>query len=178
MGTHHFFPYLSELLNLLYVIAVVPVLFYYLRRLTKRELTHKWLILVIYIAIFYSYFDIVQNISRDGDHQEYYENGVLKNQGAFINGGREGVHRFYREDGTLGAEWSFRNNKAHGLAKAYYPTGELKVLAPYKNGKREGVAKIFYPTGELLVESFFKNDILINRKTYDEDGILVKEENF
>lgn len=178
MFNHDALYYLLEFLNLIYVLACVPIFFIYLERLKKKKYNKRLLVIAIYFLVFMAYLELNEGIYKSGDHQEYYKNGVVKSWGVFVLGSREGIHRFYNEDGSLQIEWIFKNDKANGPAKRYYPTGEVMIVCPYKNGLKDGLTNVYYRSGKLMAESLYVNDILTSRKTYNEAGQLTKEENF
>jgi antitoxin component YwqK of YwqJK toxin-antitoxin module len=64
------------------------------------------------------------------------------------------VTRAYYDSGRLWTEESYKDNEPHGTSKEFYPGGEIKYIDTYKKGQK------------------------INRKTYDESGKLLSEQDY
>ena len=88
------------------------------------------------------------------------------------------VRRFYYESGELKEEASYNKGKQEGLTKTYYVSGPLRWEANYKEGKQEGLTKEYYRNGEIFYIDTYKDDQLIKKKSYDETGKLVLEQDF
>ena len=64
------------------------------------------------------------------------------------------------------------------VRRFYYESGELKEEASYNKGKQEGLTKEYYRNGEIFYIDTYKDDQLIKKKSYDETGKLVLEQDF
>lgn len=87
--------------------------------------------------------------------KEYYEDGTLFKEGKLKNEKREGFWKSYRPNGILWSEGNFKNGHRNGVTTTYHPNGNIYYLGEYTNGSKSG-----------------------NWKFYNNEGKLVKEENF
>ena len=87
----------------------------------------------------------------DGVVKEYYKSGKLKGEGTIKNGKVEGIVKEYYESGKLKAEWCIKNGVPDGTTKKYYESGSIRCIDTYKNGQK------------------------IDRKSYDQQGNLIKD---
>lgn len=109
----------------------------------------------------------LRNNKKNGKAQSFYINGVLKEEGEWVDDKQEGVWNYYRDDGSLSAIVNFKNdtqdgvstfynpNKLvneesvfvagllNGVTKKYYDNGRLKEVSNWLSGKREGVTIIY-----------------------------------
>ena len=79
---------------------------------------------------------------RDGEYQEWYENGKMKEFG------------------------NYKSGKQDGLWKSWYKNGKLQEMGTYKDGYKDGVWKTWYENGKL--ESTWQYDAEVEKrpKTY------------
>ena len=102
-----------------------------------------------------SYYQKVDGKEVLVKEKHYHENGVLKMEGAFLNGKREG-------------EW-----------RAYFNTKKLQSVGVFKGGIRTGKTQIYYPNGAVRYEGQYENDQQTGRwKFYNQAGQLVQEKNY
>lgn len=101
--------------------------------------------------------DNVQTVETNpNQHLEYHPNGALKIEGKLNDSGRR-----------------------QGLWLSYYDNGIKWSESYYSNGDRDGHSITFFPNGAIRYVGEYKNDEKVgNWKFYDEEGNLVKEENF
>lgn len=66
----------------------------------------------------------------------------------------QGVHTHYREEGPLADETT------------------------YKDGQRDGLSRSYYPDRKVAVEAIYKEDHLVSKKEYDENGKLTSNETY
>ena len=86
---------------------------------------------------------------------EYYETGQVKMEGGKKDGLREG-------------EWT-----------AYLPDGRVQSHGYFEKGKRTGAATVYWTNGNLREEGFYKEGHICGHwKWYDEQGILIREEDY
>lgn len=110
-----------------------------------------------------------------GDLIELYETGELKGEASYKDGKKNGPEKMYYLNGQLLVERNFKDGKIDGLQKNYYESGELEGELFYKDGKKEGIAKVYYKNGQLSGEWVFKDGVLMEQKSYAEDGNLVSK---
>jgi antitoxin component YwqK of YwqJK toxin-antitoxin module len=86
---------------------------------------------------------------------EYYETGEVKMEGAMKDGKREGTWKAYLRDGRPWSIDEFKNGDLDGSSTVYWENGNLRWEGKYKAGKHVG-----------------------HWKWYDEQGILLREEDY
>lgn len=87
--------------------------------------------------------------------KEYYENGIIKMEGAYVNDLRTG-------------EWT-----------SYFPDGKVQSTGFYEDGLRTGKAKIFHENGQLWMDGFYTNDHKCGEWVfYDEQGYEFTRQNY
>ncbi|MDP2653347.1 MAG: toxin-antitoxin system YwqK family antitoxin [Candidatus Omnitrophota bacterium] len=138
----------------------------------------------------------------NGTYREYFPNGVLKKEAHYIDGKITGLFRTYYENAQIEQEAVYRDGRIDGLYKAYYDNGIPHQEKIYKDGKLNGVHRAYDEKGILFFEISYKDDvqegtdkiydqsgvlqfmdtyrsgICVNRKTYDEFGVLKYDQNF
>ena len=95
---------------------------------------------------------------KNGKGKEYYDTGILKFEGEYINGkrwngkgynkngliqfeiidGKGEIKEFY-EDGKLKFEGEYLNGEKNGKGKEYYDNGNIKFEGEYLNGEKNGI---------------------------------------
>lgn len=103
----------------------------------------------------------VPELAKPEFKTELYKNGVVKREGAFINGKAEGTHKEYSPEGELtktlvyskgvvvaeGVVDSLDNKQ--GFWKEYYATGNLRAVGDYLHNKRVGDWTFYYENGKI-----------------------------
>ena len=74
------------------------------------------------------------NSSKHGDYETFYDNGVLRSTGTYIDGKKEGLHKWWYSDGTLEREGSYTKGKKDGVYRWWYISGQLYIKGEYNNG--------------------------------------------
>lgn len=92
---------------------------------------------------------------------EYYDNGTIKNEGAFIDGKEEGLHRKYSPEGKPEMVKLFNKGilcaegfldtigNKQGTWTEFHPNGSIKAKGFYKNNKKVGDWIYYYENGKL-----------------------------
>jgi len=114
----------------------------------------------------------------DGVVRAYHSNGVLVGEMSYEHGKLEGIERTYYKNGNLRSETTYKNGKREGVIKKFYGGGTVSAESHYKNDTLEGITTHYYRTGVVSDIYTYKNGQLVNRKTYDEKGILRLERDF
>jgi antitoxin component YwqK of YwqJK toxin-antitoxin module len=110
---------------------------------------------------------------------DYYPNGKMKTQVAFVNGHRHGIERGYYETGELRTEIPMVHGRAHGIAKGFYPNGQLKTVEPNVNGQLLGRVTHWHDNGIKAVEAFQdKNGLVGAWISWDRRGVKEKMETY
>ncbi len=93
--------------------------------------------------------------------KEYFENGKVKNQGAFVDDKAVGIHTTYAKSGKVveskkysSSGWVLykgiidRKGKRQGDWTYFYKSGKVKSTGKYKNNRRVGEWEFFYENGK------------------------------
>lgn len=95
-------------------------------------------------------------VEDPNQHLEYHPNGALKIEGRLNDKGeRQGLWLSYYDNGIKWSESYYSAGNRDGHSITFFPNGAIRYVGEYKNDEKVG-----------------------NWKFYDEEGILVKEENF
>ncbi len=115
---------------------------------------------------------------QDGTYKSFYPNGQLKLEENYKDGKLEGIYRNYYEEGHLHQERTYKQGLLNGAFKAYDQNGVLYFETHYKDDKKDGTENTYYMNGVVQYQDTYKDGLLLNRKTYDENGELKFSENF
>ena len=66
----------------------------------------------------------------------YFKTGIVKAEGAYLNGMMEGEWRFFREDGQLWQVGHFVAGEKHGSWIRYDRSGQIEYDELFVNGKK------------------------------------------
>ena len=77
------------------------------------------------------------NISDEGTHREWFENGQLKTETHYFDGDKEGDEKHWNEDGILIKHFQYKEDKLFSWQKYYNDDGKLIKKEYYLNGKLE-----------------------------------------
>ena len=91
--------------------------------------------------------------------EEYYQNGVLKSTGKYINKMQEGIWKFYNLDGSMESSGNYTNGKMNGIWNYYYKSGAVNVTGNFDNDLKEGVWKTFDETGKLILSGKYEKGL-------------------
>ena len=95
----------------------------------------------------------------------YYEDGQLKSEENFKNGGYDGLQKWYYEDGLLSVEENYKDNQLEGTLKYYWYNGKIRCEGDYNAGN--GTKKCYTSDGILDEEVIDKDDITTIKKYYE-----------
>jgi hypothetical protein len=113
----------------------------------------------------------------DGPYKTYYAEGQLELDCTFKNEKLHGAFRSYYEDGTLHQEKFYTDGKLDGVFRAFDEKGILYFETTYKKGVQHGADKIYNERGVIQFKDTYENGRKINRKTYDDSGNIVFDQN-
>lgn len=114
----------------------------------------------------------------EGVEKFYYPSGKLESTLSYKDGIQHGPFKYYYEDGQLKQEGAFEAGKIVGLLKTYYPDGQLQEEVTHVDGVTEGPFKEYNPNGTLKAEGAYtskgeKEDLEQGVfLAYDENGEL------
>ena len=86
--------------------------------------------------------NIILNLVKYMNGEEYDYNGILKYEGKYANGKRDGKGKEYYDNNTIEYEGEYANEKRNGKGKEYYYDGKIMYEGEYLNGKRWNVKDI------------------------------------
>lgn len=114
----------------------------------------------------------------NGLFRTYYENGQIEQEAVYEAGEIDGLYRSYYEDGKPHQEKEYDHGQLNGVYKAFDEFGVPFFEITYRNNIQDGTDKIYDQKGVLQYLDTYKSGILINRKTYDEYGMLKFDQYF
>jgi len=147
----------------------------------------------------------LHGIIKNGNHEEYHDNGKLKHRAFYINDKVDGASSYWHENGRLKSEYFYNKGVRTGTWKDYYPSGKLQFIQPfndegiqngtlvsyYENGQKrneqvidngeniDGISyKTWFENGDKEAELTFRNGQMIVRKNWNNWGELVNHEVF
>jgi len=142
---------------------------------------------------------------RHGDHKEYHDNGKIKLKGSFIYDSPEGLILEYYDSGRQKSEKNYHGGKQVGIWKYWLPSGQLRSIQSFNaNGQLHGESvsydtyggiqsKMNYSdglqadgysygkyghTGKIDYEFWHKDGMLVEKKSYSDDGGLLQHQRF
>ncbi|MGW8465060.1 toxin-antitoxin system YwqK family antitoxin [Pseudomonas sp. CLCA07] len=75
---------------------------------------------------------------EQGDFEEWYENGQLKNQKTYKDGKLEGYLRTWYEKGQMNTSVEYKDNLTQGIGRFWAQDGTLSLECHYEAGERQG----------------------------------------
>ena len=102
--------------------------------------------------------------------KNYYENGVLREQGTWKNNTWVGDYKYFYENGKTFYDFAFnQDGKREGRQVYYYQNGNTMYEGNWQDSKEAGVIKEYYEDGSLKSEKNFLNGVLDENsvKNYD-----------
>lgn len=98
------------------------------------------------------------NRQREGQWTFYYPNGARKGEGAFRANLREGGWKLYASAGYLQAEGAYKADRREGPWKTYYASGRVASQGPYLAGKKHGEWVNYYEDGQVFYRGAYQTD--------------------
>ncbi len=115
---------------------------------------------------------------KNGLMRTYYANGQLEQEAVYVDDNIEGDFRSYYEDGSSHQEKTYVKGKLNGVYKAYDEHGVPFFEITYKDDIQHGPDKIYDQMGVMQFMDTYHDGVLINRKTYNEYGVLMFDQDF
>lgn len=119
-------------------------------------------------------FDSLGNVEKS----YIFKNGIIVGQGIIAaNGQRQGLWKEYYANGKLKAQGAYLNDLRNGEWEFYYANGSIEQKGEYNDaGKPVGKWLWYYSNGALLREENFRNGLLDGVTTeYDLDGKIITQ---
>jgi antitoxin component YwqK of YwqJK toxin-antitoxin module len=111
---------------------------------------------------------------KDGPYVTFYDNGMIREKGRYLNGKKEGSWRSYNSRGQVlqvetYAAGKITNFKKPGVIKkyaTYHDNGRVKAEGIVNNGERDGEWKIYSGKGDLEKIAYFDfGELVVERET-------------
>lgn len=104
---------------------------------------------------------------RNGLEQEYHENGQLKHEALYVNGGIEGTARWWYEDGTPEKAYTITNGVYNGLSEGWYRNGvPAHAMCFDEKGRQHGESLFYHVNGSLRSKQLLEHGKPVEGKSY------------
>lgn len=121
----------------------------------------------------------LHSIIKNGDYEEYYDNGQLKHKAFYINDKVDGVSKYWYDNGQLQKEHYYIKGLRNATWKDYYKSGKVQFIQPFNNkGQYHGTLVSFFENGQKRIEQILENGQNIDGVSYKvwfEDGKIDSE---
>jgi antitoxin component YwqK of YwqJK toxin-antitoxin module len=105
------------------------------------------------------YYSKEEYIGFIGNYESYYENGKLKEKGAYKDDDKDGEWSFYYENGNLKEKGAYKDDDKNGEWSFYFSNGQLeKKYTEDNSGDYTGNYVAYYENGELRFKGEFVDD--------------------
>ncbi|WP_443633585.1 DUF1036 domain-containing protein [Candidatus Marifrigoribacter sp. Uisw_064] len=102
------------------------------------------------------YYSKEEYIGFIGNYESYYENGKLKEKGAYNDDDKDGEWSFYYENGKLKEKGAYKDDDKNGEWSFYFSNGQLeKKYTEDNSGDYTGNYVEYYENGELRYKGEF-----------------------
>jgi antitoxin component YwqK of YwqJK toxin-antitoxin module len=115
------------------------------------------------------------NGQLQGESTFYHENGNLYWSAFYNEGKRDGKVTYYDANGIKTKEIQLKKDVLEGVSYEYHKNGELKKLVYHSNGRLNGEFKEYDTLGNLTFDGRYKDDKLVDFKSFDSDGNVISE---
>jgi len=88
------------------------------------------------------------------------------------------IQKEYYKTGVLKSVESYKNEALYGISREYYETGKLKHAVHYEDNVINGMYNTYYPNTTIWIKDIYVQGTLISHNEYNEQGDIVKAENF
>jgi len=90
-----------------------------------------------------------------------YQSGDNTEKGSYKAGLKDGIWQEFYADGTLKFEGAFVQGSPNGKHKLYYENGKIKEEQYYRMGQKERTWWVFDPDGNVAISYVYANDVLV-----------------
>lgn len=95
---------------------------------------------------------------KNGDHEEYYKSGRIKQKAFYVNDKIEGLSEGWYENGRKAYERYYKNNRQTGTWKSWFENGvQDSVISFNENGLWEGELVWYFSNGKMREKKIIKN---------------------
>ena len=120
-----------------------------------------------------------KNGLKQGPWKFYYDNGILKLEGAYVNDKRHGFFKEYSREGNLLSIEKYINDELQrdvpelrslDVKTDYYPDGKVKIVASFNRGVPEGLRREYNKDGTIAQCYLYKEGEIVAKGIVNEDG--------
>jgi antitoxin component YwqK of YwqJK toxin-antitoxin module len=112
----------------------------------------------------------------NGLARSFAPDGTLISEKRYEDGRLQGISKLYYPSGKIMTEWAYKDEKRDGIALGFYENGKLKDKGYYKNDKLDGIVFKYRKNGVLKTKMNFEKDRPHGiAETYDLNGFLEHE---
>ena len=118
---------------------------------------------------------VSQTVGQEMKYVKYtFENGNVSSEGYMLDGKPEAYWKTFYDDGTLKSEGNRLKHELDSVWKFYTPTGIITQSISYKAGKKNGLRKTYFEDGIIQKEEEFENEVLVGtiQKFYPSGKLL------
>lgn len=100
----------------------------------------------------------LHTIIKNGNYEEYHENGKLKHKAFYINDKVDGPSKYWYENGQLKSEHFYNKGIRIGTWKNYYASGKIEFVQPFnEEGNYNGILVSYFENGQKRMEQILEN---------------------
>lgn len=116
---------------------------------------------------------------KQGVWKNFFPNGKLKSEIAYVNSRPNGTYKTYFENGQVEEEGNWENTRNTGGFKRYHENGQTAQQFVFnETGKRDGKQVYFYENGQVMIEADIEAGKEKFVKEFYEDGSIKAEKSF
>ncbi|MBL7932023.1 MAG: hypothetical protein JNL60_08975 [Bacteroidia bacterium] len=108
---------------------------------------------------------MLNNQTTNGYWNYYYDNGIKKAEGEFVNGKKNKTWKYYHENGGIKEEIVY-DNGLEKLYRSFYENNNPKVEVPVVNNKMEGERKTYFSNGNISSSTEYKAGEINGKETF------------
>ncbi|OAD39449.1 toxin-antitoxin system YwqK family antitoxin [Polaribacter atrinae] len=109
----------------------------------------------------------LHSIIKNGEYEEYHDNGQLKHKALYINDKVDGIAKYWYDNGQLQKEHYYIKGLRNGTWKDYYKSGKIQFIQPFNNkGQYHGTLVSFFENGQKRMEQILENGQNIDGVSY------------
>ncbi|MCX6317297.1 MAG: hypothetical protein NTW29_08400 [Bacteroidetes bacterium] len=102
----------------------------------------------------------LHSIVKNGDHEEYHDNGKLKHKAFYKNDKVDGPSMYWYDNGQVQKEHYYKNGVRSGTWRDYYRSGKIEFIQPYnEEGICHGILVSFFENGQKKMEQELENGV-------------------
>lgn len=110
-----------------------------------------------------------------GSFVRFHENGVLGEEGLFLNNKRHGTWTFRHDNGAIASQGEFADGLSEGVWTWWYANSVPMAKGAYRREKRQGEWQYWHTNGQIQAITHFKDNLADGVSTrFDEQGRKVR----